>query len=302
MQEAFVKDNIDISADAFDMIRATLKSAKGFNLDIYKDKCIRRRIAIRIRATHCRTAEEYGDLLRQNPLESDLLLKVLTIHVSQFFRNPSMFEKLRSRILPELFRTCSRNDSGVMRILCLGCAGGEEPYSLAILLREHFSAEMRSVPTSITGCDIDDETLRMARQADYTEDRIKEVPVVLRERYFRREGSRFQLVPELREAVSFHHGNVTSVAEHQPSDLVLCRNTLIYFTRSDQEKILHGIADILPENGIVVLGKSETLVGDVRRRFTSVCPVERIYCKVKPDSDRSNIWQTDYHPKSIKEE
>ena len=292
----------DITDKELVEIGSILMKRRTFDLSVYKDACMKRRVAIRIRSTGCRDATEYCDLLRRNNHELDMLRKVLTIHVSQFFRNPSMFEKLRSRILPELFRTCSRNDSGVMRILCLGCAGGEEPYSLAILLREHFSAEMRSVPTSITGCDIDDETLRMARQADYTEDRIKEVPVVLRERYFRREGSRFQLVPELREAVSFHHGNVTSVAEHQPSDLVLCRNTLIYFTRSDQEKILHGIADILPENGIVVLGKSETLVGDVRRRFTSVCPVERIYCKLKPDSDRSNIWQTDYHPKSIKEE
>jgi chemotaxis protein methyltransferase CheR len=61
------------------------------------------------------------------------------------------------------------------------------------------------------------------------------------------------------------------------SDRVVCRNTLISFTRPDQEKILHGLADILPAGGILVLGKSETLVGDVRQRFEAVCPVERIY-------------------------
>jgi chemotaxis protein methyltransferase CheR len=77
--------------------------------------------------------------------------------------------------------------------------------------------------------------------------------------------------------VMFLQGDITRTKEYSASDLVVCRNTLIYFTRADQEKILHGIADILPQGGILVLGKSETLVGDVRQRFEAVCPVERIY-------------------------
>jgi chemotaxis protein methyltransferase CheR len=67
------------------------------------------------------------------------------------------------------------------------------------------------------------------------------------------------------------------VGTFEPCQLALCRNTLIYFNRPDQEKILHGIAHILPTDGILVLGKSETLVGEVRGLFTAVCPVERIY-------------------------
>jgi chemotaxis protein methyltransferase CheR len=77
--------------------------------------------------------------------------------------------------------------------------------------------------------------------------------------------------------VTFGQGDISNTLAYVPSNLVLCRNTLIYFTRPDQEKILHGVADILPAGGILVLGKSETLVGDVRRRFEAVCPVERIY-------------------------
>ena len=238
---------------------------------------MKRRVAIRLRATRCRDAAEYCNLLRQSPQELDLLQKALTIHVSQFFRNPSMFDKLRDDVLPGLFSSCEKNGTGKVRFWCLGCAGGEEPFSLAILLREHFSKELRTVQTIIHGTDIDAETIRAARQAEYIEDRLKEVPADLKDRYFRQNGARFRLVPELREMVTFLQADITRTTEYRPSDLVVCRNTLIYFTRPGQEKILHGVADILPAGGILVLGKSETLVGDVRRRFEAICQVERIY-------------------------
>ena len=89
-----------------------------------------------------------------------------------------------------------------------------------------------------------------------------------------------QLSVKVREMVTFHQRNIMDVETFEPCQLAMCRNTLIYFTRSDQEKILSGIAHILPTGGILVLGKSETLVGDARRLFTAVCPVERIYRRV----------------------
>jgi chemotaxis protein methyltransferase CheR len=88
------------------------------------------------------------------------------------------------------------------------------------------------------------------------------------------------LIPEVREMVTFLQGDITDAGRYLASDLVFCRNTLIYFTRHDQEKILHAIADCLPTGGVLVLGKSESLVGSVRPRFTAICPVERIYRKV----------------------
>jgi chemotaxis protein methyltransferase CheR len=271
----------EITDEELAEIGTILNMWRSFNMSVYKDKCMKRRVAIRLRYTRCRDVSEYCNLLRRDERELDMLLKALTIHVSQFFRNPSMFDKLREQVFPELFSLCTRNDADHMRVWCLGCAGGEEPYTLALLLREHFSSEMRAMPVTIQGTDIDAETIRFAQQAEYIEDRIKDVPPAMRERYFRQSDARFRLVPELRDMVSFLQGNITVTSEYVPASLVLCRNTLIYFTRPDQEKILHGIADILPEGGILVLGKSETLVGDVRRRFKSLCPVERIYRKLE---------------------
>lgn len=281
MAASFAHDTLPVHAEITDdelvEIGTILSMWRAINMSAYKDKCMKRRIAIRMRSTRCRDAAEYCNLLRQSPQELDLLQKALTIHVSQFFRNPSMFDKLRDDVLPGLFSSCEKNGTGQLRFWCLGCASGEEPFSLAILLKEYFNKELHRVQTIIHGTDIDAETIQAARQGEYNEDRLKEVPANLKERYFRQNGSRFRLVPEIVEMVIFLQGDITRTTKYVPNDLVVCRNTLIYFTRHDQEKILHGIADILPTGGILVLGKSETLVGDARQRFEAICPVERIY-------------------------
>jgi chemotaxis protein methyltransferase CheR len=270
----------EITDDELAEISTILSMWRAINMSAYKDKCMKRRVAIRMRATHCHDAAEYCNLLRQSSQELDLLQKALTIHVSQFFRNPSMFDKLRQDVLPGLFSSCEKNGAGQLRLWCLGCANGEEPFSLAIILKEYFSKELRKVQAIIHGTDIDAETIRTARQGEYNEDRLKEVPADLKARYFRQDGSRFRLMPEIADMVIFLQGDITRTTEYVPNDLVVCRNTLIYFTRHDQEKILHGVADILPTGGILVLGKSETLVGNVRQRFETICPVERMYRKL----------------------
>ena len=260
-------------------IGAILQGKRNFCLSDYKCACMKRRIAIRMRATHCRDTAEYCRLLR-NEEELDLLQKALTIHVSHFFRNPSLFEKLRQQVFPDLFVTAGLRADTSLRILCLGCAGGEEPYSLAILLREYFSRELKQVQTTIMGTDIDAGTLASADTAEYSADRLKEVSPLFMKRYFRQQGERFSLLPEIRDMVTFTRDNITAIERFGDSDMVLCRNTLIYFTRPEQEKILNGIADVLPSNGILVLGKSETLVGKTRKRFKPLCSLERIYYKV----------------------
>lgn len=257
-----------------------LSMRRNFNLSVYKDNYIKRRIAIRIRATRCRDATAYRLLLLQSEQELDLLQKTLTIHVSQFFRNPSLFVKLRTEVLPSLFDAARAVSDRSLRLWCLGCAGGEEPYSLAILLREHFCRELRLVATSIVGTDIDTEILAAARQGEYSEDRLKEVSAELRERFFRPHQSRLRLIPEIRAMVTFNQGNISDTDLYPTANLVFCRNTLIYFSRSEQENILNGIADALPTAGILVLGKSETLIGTVRRRFSPLCRIERIYRKL----------------------
>jgi chemotaxis protein methyltransferase CheR len=269
-------DLLEISDDALTEITLILEARRNFSMSIYKDKCMKRRIAIRMRSCRCLDAASYCNLLRQSELELDLLKKTLTIHVSQFFRNPSLFKKLQTDIFPSLF-TPANNNKNQLRIWSLGCAGGEEAYTLGIILREFFADQLRQTAVDICAADIDAEIIQTALRAEYSEDRLKDLPESIRDRYFTQKGARMLLAHEIRSMVSFHQKNLMDVGTFEPCQLALCRNTLIYFTRPDQEKILNGIAHTLQSDGILVLGKSETLVGDVRRLFTTVCPIERIY-------------------------
>jgi chemotaxis protein methyltransferase CheR len=277
MLETHDKDAFDISVDAFDTIRRILKSIKGFDLDIYKEKCIRRRIAIRIRATHCATAEEYGELLQHDMDEMDLLLKVLTIHVSQFFRNPPTFEKLRTEIIPYLLKVRGQAERERLTFWSVGCASGEEPYSLALILKDSFPVEVARERVSILATDVDATILKVARLGIYGEERLPETPETIKQRWFCREDGKYHLLPEIKAMVDFKQSDLSCRDSFLESDLILCRNVLIYFERRQQEKILNGFADVLGKDGILVLGKSETLFGEIRARFRTVCPIERIY-------------------------
>ena len=272
-------DSLEISDDALAEITLILEIRRNFSMSVYKDKCMKRRVAIRMRSCRCHDAAEYCNLLRQSEQELDQLKRTLTIHVSQFFRNPSMFERLQTEVLPSLFQKTGTGHER-LRLGSLGCAGGEEAYSLGIILREFFSRELLHTPVEIVAFDIDADILQAAARAEYNEDRLKDLPDFMRERYFVPNGHRMQLSAEIQEMVTFHQQNIMDVETFEPCRLILCRNTLIYFARPDQEKILRGIAHILPTGGILVLGKSETLVGDVRRYFTTICPIEHIYRRV----------------------
>jgi len=264
----------EISPEAFETIGRILKAHCGFSLEGYKDKCVKRRINIRVRATQSNSPEAYSTFLTRNEPELEHLLRVLTIHVSHFFRNPSTFEKLSREILPQLLS--ERGARGV-RLSSVGCAGGEEPYSLALVAREQYAAEIAQGLISIRATDVDATTLETAREALYHPDRLTEVKPELLAHWFTPEGERYRLSREIRALVDFEKSDLNDPASVGECEMILCRNVLIYFERTRQEAILNRFADALTEGGVLVLGKSETIFGSARKRFRTICPVERIY-------------------------
>jgi chemotaxis protein methyltransferase CheR len=279
VEPLFVTDNanVEISESEFATIRQLLMSYRGFNLDAYKDRCIRRRIAIRVRSTHCESVTDYCDLLKNHKSEVDKLVKVLTIHVSQFFRNLSAYEKLRTEIIPQIFSAAKRKGKKSLRFWSLGCAGGEEPYSLALILAEHFAREMQEIPVSIDATDVDSSIILSAENALFNHDHLLETPMNYIQKYFDEVDSQYRLSSCIREMVSFSQGEMFNSLIYHECDLLLCRNVLIYLAREQQEKVFRNIARILNEDSFLVLGKSETILGETRSLFQTVCPVERIY-------------------------
>jgi len=268
----------DLPEDAFREIRDILFTVKGFDLDSYKDRCIKRRIAARIRQLGFPHISGYVACLAMQPTEQLALLEALTIHVSQFFRNPTTFMVLEKKILPALLRT--RPAGRELRLWSAGCAMGEEPYSLALLCDE-----LCNSPEQITiyATDISNDILKKARQGRYEPHRVAEVPDSVLKRYFTLEEGFYRLNDRLRKRVRFFHNDILNDRPFHRVDLILCRNMLIYFSPPQQEHILKTFAAALVAGGYLVLGRSETMISETRELFECVNAAERIYRKKADD-------------------
>ena len=254
-----------------------ISARAGLALDAYKDKCLRRRIAVRMRACGVHTYDEYQQVLEATPAEYDHLKDALTINVTRFYRNPETWDLLRNRVLPELLA----RRHGAVHMWSAGCASGEEPYTLAMLCLE--AAARAGHPAwadriLIDATDIDRVSLERAAAGRYREASIVDLPSELAARYTRAAGGDIEVADSLRRLVRFGRLDFALERPRQPQyDLILCRNVVIYFDRPMQERLFVTFADTLTPGGYLVLGKVETLFGPARDSLTLVDPRERVY-------------------------
>jgi chemotaxis protein methyltransferase CheR len=245
-----------------------------FDLGQYKDRYVRRRIAKRLRARMVNDFADYLECLDVDRHERDTLLATISIHISQFFRNPDTFRIIEQKILPRLCGEARAAGRNGLTLWSAGCAAGEEPYSLALMV-DDLSAD--DLEIRILATDVSEPVLATARVGLFDDSRMEEVPPNVRERYFRAEENRYRLVDSVRGLVEFRHQDIVAEQDYPAADLILCRNVLIYFSRSEQARILLRFAAVLPAGGVLILGRSETLTGEIRQYFESEFPVERIY-------------------------
>ena len=256
-------------------LKAQIRIASGFLCEGYKEKCLRRRIAVRMRARGVHRYADYADLLGKDAEEYARLLAAVTINVSKFFRNSEVWDTLRAAVMPALF---ARPDP-VVRIWSAGCAGGEEAYSLAMTVLEY--AEKIGKPAAarrfrILGTDIDAQILDVARHGEYPELAFAETPPEARERWFCGSGLR-SVRPEVRALVGFEKADLLRDAPAAAHHLILCRNVVIYFERSVQDALFTRFADALAPGGFLMLGKVETLLGPAAPRFRVIANAERLF-------------------------
>jgi len=252
----------------FDRILQWLNQRAGVDCQFYKMNYLKRRMAIRMRATVSKNYTEYYDALRRDPEEYKMLLDRLTIHVSHFFRDATVYRYLERLVMPEL------KQRERVRVWSAGCANGEEPYSLAMLL---YPIKAAGKPVTILATDIDQTCLNRAAEGLYKESSLQEVPPEMRRRFFQDQGDRFQVATALKEMVSFKINDMTGELPGGPFDLIVCRNVMIYFTSPLQGQLMTRFHELLRPNGFLVLGKTEVLLSEHRSRFRSVDLEERIY-------------------------
>ena len=247
----------------------------GFDILQYKERPLKRRLAVRLRACQLSTYPEYAQRLAQDKSEYPKLLDALTINVTNFYRNPETFKAISTRVLPLL--AAQSDQSRPLTIWSAGCSSGEEPYSLAILWREFAAGSGVSRPCRIIATDIDRQSMEKARQGVYDQNSMNEMPSELISKYFKTSAKNYILSEDIKRMVEYRHCDLLEPSPFSGLDLILCRNVLIYFSRQAQEFIFESFRKSLRPGGFLVLGKVETLFGQVKESFTPFDPKERIY-------------------------
>lgn len=259
---------------AFRRLTRRITERAGVPLDAYKDRCLRRRIAVRMRACGVHTFDAYRQVLDREPDEVERLLDALTINVTRFYRNPETWDRLAADWLPPLLVA----RKGALRAWSAGCASGEEPYTLAMLLLDLAARGADPARCVIDATDLDRASLDRARAAAYPPQAFLEAPPALVARHTREAGGQRVVAEPARGLVRFHrHDLIDDAPPAPPYDLVLCRNVVIYFDRPTQERLFLRFAEALVPGGLLVLGKVETLLGPARERLALLDARERIY-------------------------
>ena len=266
-------------ADAeFTALTDKISRERGFGCASYKEKCLRRRIAVRMRATGVHTYQQYADVLDRDTREYERLLDALTINVTKLFRNWETYDTIGRTIIPTLWARPEHE----INVWSAGCSSGEEPYSLAVLFHRHADqiGELHRLKrVRIIGTDIDRESLASAERGMFSEAAFADTPADIRARYFS-DAIPARVDPAVRSLVSFERRDLLSDGPPAgPLHLITCRNVIIYFDRATQERLFEHFHDLLRPGGFLVLGKVETLLGRARTMFASVRGRERIFAR-----------------------
>ena len=264
--------SVEFSAAQFDQIRQILYRTCGIDLKAGKENLVEARLTKRLRHLGLDDFDAYIRRVEEDGTGGELAFMVdaLTTNKTSFFREDQHFDFLRQQVLPELGRRSRK-----VRIWCAGCSSGEEPFTLAILLREAWP-DVDRMDVRILATDISDTVLGEARQSVYSQEKLEEVPPPLRHKYFARAASggpdSFQVVPEVRKLVHFAALNLIGPWPMSgPFDVIFCRNVMIYFDRQTQGTLVNHFFDLLAPGGHFFISHSESLTG-IPSEFNYVQP------------------------------
>jgi len=261
------------SPDELEWLMEKIFQERGFDFREYRKSTLTRRVGRRLKARNSKTYGEYADVLDKDPGEYDKLFNDLTINVTSFFRDQISFKALEEVVIPALVNREAKN----IRIWSMGCATGQEPYSIAILLMELLKQNINKWEITILATDIDPGALKIARQGIFSDKDVADIRPSWVNRYFVPAGNDFCVQPELKELISFQTHNIVSDPCYHDFDLVVCRNVLIYFMPPLQTRVLKCIHKSLKQGGFLLLGKAEQPTGESKDLFYCVDGKAKLY-------------------------
>src|SRR5690625_1857064 len=227
-----------------------IKKLIGIDLSLYKEAQMKRRITSLRDKRGFKSFVLYYQALKQDDTLLNEFIDRLTINVSEFYRNPKRWEVLQEKVIQHLIK-----DKINLTIWSAACSTGEEPYSLAIMLKENFP-EIRA---NILATDIDEKALDKAKQGIYKEQSLKDLPEIYKNKYFVQKNGLCYLDNHIKKMINFKKHNLLADRYPQNVDLIICRNVLIYFTDEAKQKIYTDFSNSLSQNGILFVGSTEQI-------------------------------------------
>ncbi len=263
----------------FDELLAMMRETRGSDFAGYKRSTLQRRVKRRMILLDLATFGEYKDYLELQPEEFGHLFDSLLINVTSFFRDPLAWEALREQVLPELLS--AKGVKTPIRVWSAGCATGEEAYTLAIVLAEALGPDQFRERVKIYATDLDEDALQQARAGAYDASALADVPEKLRDTYFEPAGEKHVFRRDLRRQVIFGRNDLTRDAPISRVDLLVARNTLMYFNAEAQANVVRRFHFALSYPGYLFLGKAEMLLNHTDD-FQPVDLRKRLFRKASP--------------------
>jgi two-component system CheB/CheR fusion protein len=262
-------------------IMAVVKSATGVDFKEYKAPTFERRLARRMALRRVADLEIYLGLLRRDPEEARALYEDTLIHVSSFFRDPQVWETLKTSVFPAIVK--DKPEGAPIRFWVAGCSTGEEVYSLAIALLEFLGAERRSHPAQIFGSDVSERAIQAARAGRYTEGAMRGISDERRQRHFTAVDRGCRVNKAVRDLCVFGRHNLAHDPPFSKLDLLSCRNVLIYFDMTLQKRVLPMFHHSLNQPGFLLLGRTEHISG-FGRLFSEADRASKIFARTDAPS------------------
>lgn len=256
-----------------------VRKDRGLDLHQYRRAYVERRLATRMRVLNLHTYRQYERYLDEKPDEYTTLLDTLTINVTDFFRDETVYELFRSQVLPMLLDDKAKMRQRQIRLWSAGCATGEEVYSITMAILSALGERADQFLFTVFGTDIDPKALEIAKRGVYDIGKLQHIPKGDRARFVERSNETFTFKPEVMHHTKFRALNLFEDEPIHIVDVIFCRNVFIYFTREQQAKVLEGFWTALHRGGYLVLGRSEKMAASLVQRFELVNGRERIYKK-----------------------
>ncbi|WP_205603331.1 CheR family methyltransferase [Virgibacillus halodenitrificans] len=234
----------------YDDFIAEIKKRIGIDLSLYKEAQMKRRIiSLRNKRGFANFHTYYEELINQKELMNEFVDR-LTINVSEFYRNPKRWQVLKDNIIPGLLQ-----QKNSIKVWSAACSTGEEPYSVSIMLKEHFP----EAKAEIIATDIDENVLLKAKEGIYGKNALKELPAEILKKYFIEREGLYSVSPMIKRNISFKKHNLLADSYPKDVDLLICRNVLIYFTDQAKEEIYMNFGRSLNSNGVLFVGSTEQI-------------------------------------------